>query len=64
MKADVFKLTLSYGFLNSLKKKYIIMIITDPFKDNNTHKLIVYKIINQGVYITNLQIIDALTAVY
>ena len=67
---ELFKIKMHYGFLNSYKKEYIIMIINNPLYDENSidninkgkYKLLLFSIIRYGAYNIFLKFIDIFTS--
>ncbi len=68
MMAEVFKLTYSYGFMNSLSKDYIIIIVDNPLYDDETnydkgrYKLLIYSVVRHGAYKIDLKFVDIFTS--
>jgi hypothetical protein len=68
MMVEVFKLNVYSGFLNSIKKDYIVMIIDNPeydedsFYNKSRYKMIIFSIIRFGAYRIELQLHDIFTS--
>lgn len=68
MMVEVFKLNVYSGFLNSIKKDYILMIIDNPnYTDDSDYiesryKLIIFSIIRIGAYRIELELYDIFTS--
>jgi hypothetical protein len=68
MMVEVFKVNIYSGFLNSIKKDYILMIIDNPdydddtFYNNGRYKLLIFSIFRVGAYRIQLELNDILSS--
>ncbi len=70
MMAELFTITIKHGFLNTLKKKYILMIIDNPLFDEESdnqinkgrYKLLIFTIVRYSTYYIALKFNDIFTS--